>query len=366
MAVELFKLQLIYHNLAFKKSSLVKLFLLAIAMASIPCFNLLIPLDGCDPSWAIETAKVRLNASDLDAAFKELMTANWLINGYETLSIGRDAARAVMVLNKLGFPDAMGLYKSCSSLFEHRHRRRALPFNEGSFDFVVSTEMIDGVRVPARLVLEMERVLRPSRVGVVMRRVNGNFPVTAVMKAAAPVAAFLRFSEVVAVRTVNCTVVVVFKKRTMVRQEKPKAMIPSDVITKKPRDSAKYYVGIHAPLKKKTETDLSVSVTVKSTSHPITKMPRDSATNNVGALGTEKKKVNSTGPTGVLITEKPRKSAVNYGTAYATLKKRVLALSVGDTSLITQMPRGSVGSLKNRYPLKMPSFGTKKRYGNGG
>ncbi|XP_043689168.1 uncharacterized protein LOC122640104 [Telopea speciosissima] len=318
MALELFKLQLIYYNLAFKKSGLVKLFFLAITMAAIPCLNLFIPIDGCDPSWTIEATKVRLNSTDLDAAFRDLMAANWLIDGYETLSIGRDAARAVMVLKKLGFSDAMGIYRSCASLFRHRKRLRPLPFYEGSFDFVFSTEMIDGVRVPARLVLEMERVLKPAGVGVVMRRVSGNFPVTAVMKAAAPVAAFLRFSDVVAVRTVNCTVMVVFKKRAMVGHEKHKAMeqkkvIPAGVRTKKSRDSAENYVGTYATLEKKKKllplSKADLSVVRKSTRGQITEMPRDSAGSHLGA--------------------------------YAT-------------------------TLKKRYLLNMPPFRTKKRYGNGG
>ncbi|XP_042489158.1 uncharacterized protein LOC122069253 isoform X2 [Macadamia integrifolia] len=357
-------------------------------MASIPCFNLFMPIDGCDPSWTIEATKVRLNSSDLDGAFRDLMAANWLVDGYETLSIGRNSARAVMILRKLGFPDAMGLYRSCASLFRHRRQLRALPFHDGSFDFVFSTEMIDGVRVPARLVLEMERVLKPARVGVVMRRVSENFPMTAIMKAAAPVAAFLRFSDVVAVRTVNCTVLVVFKKRTMVAglgHENHKAMeqkkvLPGDIMTKIPRDSTGNCVGTNATPSSKAD----LSVARKSLRGPITEMPRDSAVNNVGTYGTlTKQQPLSEAGFGVngnsaraLITETPRKSVANGVAAYATLKKGLLPETETGKSagnLITEMPRDSAGShlgayssVKKRYLLNMPPFGTKKRYGNGG
>ncbi|XP_010258649.1 PREDICTED: uncharacterized protein LOC104598325 [Nelumbo nucifera] len=211
MALKLFKLQLIYHNFSYK-SLILRIFLLSIAVAAIPCFNLVNTIDVCDSSWTIETVKLRMNVSDLEAGFGELMTANWLVEGNKALSIGRDSARAVMVMKRLGFADAIGVYRSCSSLFR-RGGIYGLQFGDGLFDFVFSTEMIDGVRVPARLVLEMERVLRPGGVGVVMRRLSGSFPATAVMKAAAPVGSFLRSSDVVGVRTINCTVMVVFKKR---------------------------------------------------------------------------------------------------------------------------------------------------------
>ncbi|KAF9609708.1 hypothetical protein IFM89_018156 [Coptis chinensis] len=119
-----------------------------------------------------------------------------------------------MVMRKLGFRDTVGVNsKPCSSLVK-RGDIYALPLKEDSFDFVFSTAMIDGVKVPARMVLEMERVLKEGRVGVVLRRVAGNVvPARDVMKAAAPVSSYLKFSDVVDVRTVNCTVMVIFKKR---------------------------------------------------------------------------------------------------------------------------------------------------------
>lgn len=128
------------------------------------------------------------------------------------LCVGRRAARAVMVFRKLGFRSSIGVdSKACSSMVMKGDPNR-LPFGANSFDFVFSGAL-DAVRVPARLVMEMERVLRPGRSGAVGMFASGPVPTVSVMKAAAPVSAFLRYSEVVGVRTVNSSVMVVFRKR---------------------------------------------------------------------------------------------------------------------------------------------------------
>ncbi|OVA07034.1 Methyltransferase type 11 [Macleaya cordata] len=217
MELGLFKLHVIYHNFS-SKTLLIRIFFLATVMALIPCL-VFYPIDGCEHSWTIQTVNLRMNVSDLNAAFRDLMARNWLTHGYRALSVGRDSVRAVMVMRKLGFTDAIGVdRKPCSSLVR-RGNIYGLPFKENSFDFVFSTAMIDGVRVPARMVLEMERVLRPGRIGVLLRRLSGRFPASAMTKAAAPVLSYLKLSDIVDVRTINCTVMVVFRKRFVANGE---------------------------------------------------------------------------------------------------------------------------------------------------
>lgn len=84
-----------------------------------------------------------------------------------------------------------------------------LPFPDGSIDLAVVVGL-DRARVPARVVLETERVLRPGRLGVVIRSGQGRIRLVG---ESAPVTALLRSSDVVGAREVNGSVVIVFRKR---------------------------------------------------------------------------------------------------------------------------------------------------------
>lgn len=243
------KLQLIINHSS--KALIFKLLLLATAVATIPCFNLISeidPINGCDPPWArfrfrpLKMFGTPLNSTapenppnprkaltlDLDSVFKELIASGWVARGDRALCVGRGAARAVMVLRKLGFRGAVGVdSRACSSLVVKGDPYR-LPFAVNSFDFVYSGAL-DSVPVPARLVIEMERVLRPGKAGAVGRCVSGPLQMTEVMKAAAPVSSFLRFSDVAGVRTVNSSVMVVFKKRDVAAEANKQLLLPQEL-----------------------------------------------------------------------------------------------------------------------------------------
>ncbi|KAK9165519.1 hypothetical protein Scep_000710 [Stephania cephalantha] len=209
MELRLLKLQLIYHNYS-PKILLVKIFILATAMASIPCFNFVYTVDQRDNLYTVQASNLRMNATEIQSAIEELLKGGeWLNYGDRALALGRNSAKTVMVMRKLGFPDAIGVDKKPCSLVK-RGDIYALPFKRRSFDFVLSTAFIDGVSIPAKMVIEMERVLKPGGHGVVLRRMYGHFPV---MKAAAPVASYLKGSDIVGVRAVNCTIMVIFRKR---------------------------------------------------------------------------------------------------------------------------------------------------------
>ncbi|KAK1279644.1 hypothetical protein QJS04_geneDACA014956 [Acorus gramineus] len=142
------------------------------------------PADGCD----------------LESVFRDLIARSWLQPGHRAVCVGPDPGPAVAAVRRVGFRSAIGVVfgKSCCGL----------PYEDGSFDFAFSAGL-DRARVPARVVLEMERVLGPGRVGVVFGW-SSHGP----MGVAAPVASLLRFSEMVgAARAVNGSVVVAFKKK---------------------------------------------------------------------------------------------------------------------------------------------------------
>lgn len=220
----LFKVQFIYQNFSWK-TSFIRIFFLATLMGFIPCLNLVLnPIEGCDrrlplPMIRMKSTKVLtrnqpMSVSDLNLAFRDLMAGNWLVQGDKALSIGRGSLRTVKVMRKLGFVDAIGVARKPCSSYVRRGNIYALPFNENSFDFVFSTAFISGARVPARIVLEMARVLKQGSVGVLLTRLPGPTPATtALVKAVDPLASYLKFSDIVHVRRLNSTVIIVFKKR---------------------------------------------------------------------------------------------------------------------------------------------------------
>lgn len=153
---------------------------------------------GCD-AFLSEFPVPLANSTDLDAAFREMIARNWLSPGGRALCVGPGSGAAAAAARRLGFRTAAVAAPAAACC--------GLPFAAASFDLAFSAAL-DRARVPARVVLEMERVLRPGRVGAVLQLVSG----PSLMKAAAPVATLLRFSEVIGARAVNGSAMVVFKK----------------------------------------------------------------------------------------------------------------------------------------------------------
>lgn len=207
--LDLFKLQLIYHHLL-SRSLVIKMLLVSAAVAALP---LLASLRGVDPSsdgcdGAAVTTGASLPVPILDAVILDLMARKWLWPGDRAICVGRGSspAAAAAAMRRMGVDAAVEVMGRCGGL----------PFRREAFDFVLSTGL-DRTGAPARVVLEMERVLRPGRAGAV---VVGPARRGGAVRAAAPVAALLRASEVVAVRALNGTspvAVVVFKKRGRLR-----------------------------------------------------------------------------------------------------------------------------------------------------
>lgn len=111
---------------------------------------------------------------------------------------------AVTAMKQLGF-------SSVSAVQTQRFEQRKVLYEDNSLDFVFSRDL-DKVSVPALLLLEVERVLKPGGVGALLVGATGSHP-NDLIRAATPVSSLLRSSNVVHVSSVNDLNLVVFKKR---------------------------------------------------------------------------------------------------------------------------------------------------------
>ncbi|KZV34574.1 hypothetical protein F511_28178 [Dorcoceras hygrometricum] len=143
--------------------------------------------------------------------FKELMQKNLLQSNDRALCVGEGSASSVSVLHELGFTDALGVNKHpFFSLFKRRFVYE-LNFEDGHFDFVYSGDL-DKVSVPALLVLEIERVLKPGGIGAMLVGAR-NFYSGGLVRSATTVVSFLKSSDVVHVCGVGSFTLVIFKKK---------------------------------------------------------------------------------------------------------------------------------------------------------
>ncbi|CAH9130255.1 unnamed protein product [Cuscuta epithymum] len=143
--------------------------------------------------------------------FEELMVNSFLDSDVKSLCVGEGADAAVLALRDLGFSDVSGV--SSHPFFSLMKRRfmYELDFDDDSFDFVFSRSL-DRVSVPALLVLEIERVLRPGGSGAMLLG-DHSFYSGNLVKQATPVSSFLKSSDVVHVCAVGPFTLVLFKKR---------------------------------------------------------------------------------------------------------------------------------------------------------
>lgn len=156
---------------------------------------------GCDSSVPVPLG----SAMELDSAFRELISLGWLAAGNRAIFVGPDAIGAATIARRKGLPETVAAAATACC---------ALPFDGESFDFAFSASL-DRARVPARVVLEMERVLRSGRVGAIfrLRPISGPTRPEGLMRAVAPVASLLRFSDVIGARALNGSSIVAFRKR---------------------------------------------------------------------------------------------------------------------------------------------------------
>ncbi|CAI9105107.1 OLC1v1003962C1 [Oldenlandia corymbosa var. corymbosa] len=143
--------------------------------------------------------------------FEELMGKNLLDPNSKTLCIGDSSATAVAVLRDLGFTHAVSVGSHPTFSLLKRKYVCELDFEDDSFDFVYS-RALDTVPVPALLVLEIERILRPGGIGAMLVGAR-DFHTGSLIRSATPVSLFLKSSDIVYVCGVGPNALVIFKKR---------------------------------------------------------------------------------------------------------------------------------------------------------
>ncbi|XP_077252655.1 uncharacterized protein LOC143892070 [Tasmannia lanceolata] len=149
------------------------------------------------------------NVNLMSDVIRELMDKKILNYGAKVLCVGEGMGPAVSALRKLGFSDAFGLIRH--PLLARQGFAYKLEFRDDSFDFVFSRGL-DRVAVPALLVLEIERILKPGGVGAMLVGVS-SFNMGSLIKIATPISSFLKSSDIVNVHRIDSFALVVFKKR---------------------------------------------------------------------------------------------------------------------------------------------------------
>lgn len=152
---------------------------------------------------------------------KELNSQQRLMNhSVETLCIGEASNIAVSILQKLGFSNVIN-----HSFFSFNKKNFVYSldrYRDGSFGFVLSDDL-GKVTLPALLVLEVERILKPNGIGVLLLDYDGesesvysihNINNIDMIRTASPVSSLLRFSSIVHVGVVNNHSLIVFKKNS--------------------------------------------------------------------------------------------------------------------------------------------------------
>ncbi|XVE61722.1 hypothetical protein DITRI_Ditri06bG0062500 [Diplodiscus trichospermus] len=141
----------------------------------------------------------------------ELMGKQMLSYSAKALCVGAGSVSAAVALRDLGFSDVTGVFRHPFFSLKHKKFVYELGYEDNSYDFVLSRDL-DKVSVPALLVLEIERVLRPSGIGAMLVGISGSDP-TSLIRSATPVSSLLKASSVVHVDYVNEFTLVVFKKK---------------------------------------------------------------------------------------------------------------------------------------------------------
>ncbi|KAL8516046.1 hypothetical protein ACS0TY_014644 [Phlomoides rotata] len=157
------------------------------------------------PVFGSSSTAFKLSEKLTKAVFEEMMGKKLLHSNDRALCVGVGSPAAVLALLDLGLIDAFSVEKHPFFSLLKRRFVYELNFDDGHFDFVYSGDL-DRVSVPAVLVLEMERVLRPGGTGAILvgprRFYSGGL-----------VASFLKSSDVVRLCTVASFSLVIFKKR---------------------------------------------------------------------------------------------------------------------------------------------------------
>ncbi|KAA8544034.1 hypothetical protein F0562_021789 [Nyssa sinensis] len=192
---------------------LLKAFLFALAMAIISFIQIVHDVRIIEPLMLGSSLLTPCKESDNLTlnVFKELMEKDLLDSGAKALCVGDGSATAVTSLRELGFSNAFGVERHPFFSFSRKRFVHELDFEDNYFDFVFS-RALDRVSVPALLVREIERVMRPGGTGAMLVGAN-DFYSGGLIRAATPVSSFLRSSSIVHVCGIGSFTLVIFKKK---------------------------------------------------------------------------------------------------------------------------------------------------------
>lgn len=142
---------------------------------------------------------------------KELINKEMLNFDAKSLCVGEGSDSIAFTLRELGFSNALGVHRNPILSLLQKQFQHKLDFDSNSFDFVFS-RTLNRVSVPALLVLEIERVLRPGGVGAMLVG-SSTFRMLNLVRSATPVSLLLRSSEILHVCGIDSFTLIVFKKQ---------------------------------------------------------------------------------------------------------------------------------------------------------
>nr|KAJ0199173.1 hypothetical protein LSAT_V11C600316260 [Lactuca sativa] len=145
------------------------------------------------------------------SVIKELMNKEMLNMEANSLCVGDGADSVAFTLRELGFSNALGVHRNPLLSLLQKQFQHKLDFDSNSFDFVFS-RTLNRVSVPALLVLEIERVLRPGGVGAMLVG-SSTFRMLNLVRSATPISLLLRSSEILHVCGIDPFTLIVFKKQ---------------------------------------------------------------------------------------------------------------------------------------------------------
>ncbi|KAG6735585.1 hypothetical protein POTOM_061772 [Populus tomentosa] len=98
---------------------------------------------------------------------RELLGMQIIDPSAKVLCVGEGSAPAVFALRELGFLNACGVHRHPFFSLKHKRMAYELEYADDSFDFVLSGDL-EKISVPAIVVLESERVLKPGGIGAML------------------------------------------------------------------------------------------------------------------------------------------------------------------------------------------------------
>ncbi|KAK9755636.1 hypothetical protein RND81_01G039900 [Saponaria officinalis] len=157
------------------------------------------------PKMCVENLNVTMDV------VRELVSKNVLSYGGKALCIGDESELTVVTLREMGFDDVNEIRKHPFFMLKQKQVVFELDFEDNSFDFVVASDL-SKVSIPALLVNEVERVLKPGGIAALLVGTE-NSSRDNLIRSATSISLFLKSSNVVDVVSLRDFDLVAFKKR---------------------------------------------------------------------------------------------------------------------------------------------------------